>query len=292
MYNLLMMVPDSTDIWRANQGRRFNINFLKDRVFEHTSDSVKQIFTNTDGPDFEALRKLPCLFTYEGLNVSGAIGWITEIAHGGSILEITYALSPEYPTIRMRDDSVFESLGIRVNGFERSRTHWAVKDVELFETTTRLLHAAGKAPIVLSDEHMRNVWGNDYGTKKLAFLSHRAHHNHLVAKVKAQLEQLGLCCFLAHADIVPSALWHDEILKALNTMDIFIGLVTGDFHEGGWTDQETGYAIHRGVPRVFVKLEDLDPGGMVSGEQALKSDWGNAAEAIFAHLRGMGALNL
>ena len=291
MYNLLMMISDGNDVWQANQGRQFNIHSLRDRVFEHTSDAMKHKFTNPDGPDFEALKELPCLFTYEGTNVAGAIGRITEVARRGTILEINYTLPPGYPTIRMNEDSVFESLGIGVNGFERNRTHWAVKEVDLFEATTRLLHAQGDAPVVLSDEQMRNVWGDGYGSKKLAFLSHNAQHSQQAAGVKAQLEQRGICCFLAHEDIVPSTIWHEEILKALNTMDIFIGLVTDDFHGGGWTDQETGYAIHRSVPRVFVKLESLDPEGMVAREQALNTDWGNAAEAIFVHLRSTGKLH-
>ena len=289
MYNLLMMFSDGDDVWQANQGRLFNIHFLRDRVFEHTSDDIIKKFTNPDGPDFEALKELPCLFTYEGTNVAGAIGRITEVARRGTIFEINYILPPGYPTIRMNDDSVFESVGIRDRS-ERTRTHWAVKDVDLFEATTRLLHAQGDALVVLSGEQMRNVWGDGYGTKKLAFLSHNARHSQQAAGVKAQLEQRGLCCFLAHADIVPSTIWHEEILKALNTMDIFIGLVTDDFHGGGWTDQETGYAIHRSVPRVFVKLESLDPEGMVAREQALNTDWENAGEAIFVHLRSTGKL--
>ena len=291
MYNLLMMVSDGNDVWQANQGRPFNINFLRDRVFEYTSDATKQKFTNPDGPDFEALKELPCLFTYEGTNVAGAIGRITDVAQRGTIFEINYTLPPGYPSIRMNDDAVVASLGIRVDGFERNRTHWAVKDVDLFEATTRLLHAEGNAPIVLSDEQMRNVWGYDYGRKKLAFLSHRAQHSQQVAEVKAQLEERGLCCFLAHQDIVASTIWQEEILKALNTMDIFIGFLTDDFHGGGWTDQETGYAIHRGVHKVFVKLDDLDPEGMVAREQALCADWGNAAEEIFANLRTTGKLH-
>ena len=67
-------------------------------------------------------------------------------------------------------------------------------------------------------------------------------------------------------------------------MELFIGLVTDDFHEGSWTDQEIGYACQRGVTRIFVKLGRCNPSGMVAKEQALVADWSNAADRIIDHL--------
>ena len=234
--------------------------------------------------------KLPCLFTYEGVDAVGAIGRIGEVRFEGRTFEITYTLPPVYPLIQMNDDPAFETLGIGVGRYEQSRTHWAVKDVDLFEVATRLLHDQGTAPIVLPEREMRNVWGNDYQRNQLVFLSHNALHSRQVAEVKTQLEQQRLRCFLAHQDITASTIWSAQILKALNTMDIFIGFVTDDFQRGGWTDQEIGYAVQRGVPRVFVKLGDRDPVGMVAPEQALNADWDNASGRIIAHLRGTDEL--
>jgi len=68
-----------------------------------------------------------------------------------------------------------------------------------------------------------------------------------VSEVKSDLESQGLRWFLAHEDVMPSLSWQSEILNALNTMDIFVGFVTDDFHGGGWTGQEIGYAHKRGV---------------------------------------------
>ena len=76
----------------------------------------------------------------------------------------------------------------------------------------------------------------------------------------------------------------------MDTMDIFIGFVTDDFHGGGWPDQEVGYAFQRGVPRVFVKLWGTDPMGMVGREQALRADWDSAGNDIIAHLKQAGVL--
>lgn len=90
---------------------------------------------------------------------------------------------------------------------------------------------------------------------------------------------------MAHDDITPGSLWQNEIVKALNTMDIFIGFVTDEFHQGSWTDQEIGYAYRRDVPRIFVKLEKTNPKGFMSTEQALETSWDDAPSAVIEHLK-------
>ena len=291
MYNLLKASPWGQDRWEQNQGRLYDIGFLRGRVFEHTDEAIKGRFTVMDRPDFDALMKLPCLFTYEGIDVVGSIGRISEVRSDSRRFEITYSLPSIYPKVRLNEERVFEALGMGpTSSFERGRNHWAVKDVDLFEVTTWLLHEAGNLPVVLSEEDMNRVWGGGYKRKQLVFLSHRASCRRQVAQVREQLEAQGLRCFVAHEDVTPSTIWQNEILNALNTMDVFIGFVTEDFHGGGWPDQEVGYAYQRGVPRVFVKLEGADPVGMVAREQALATSWERAGKEIIAHLKQEGIL--
>ena len=286
MYNLLKVSSQNQDRWEHNQGHLHDVSFVKDRVFEYTEKAIKQQFTGSDGPDFDALMTLPCLFTYEGFDVAGSIGTINEVRSQNRRMEIAYALPTNLPKVRLSEEWVFQALGMGPNeSLERHRTHWAVKDVDLFEVTTRMLHAAGNVPVVLSEEDMNRVWGDGHKRKKLVFLSHRAAHRRQIARVREQLERQNLSCFVAHEDVTPSTMWQDEILNALNTMDVFIGFVTEDFHGGGWPDQEVGYAYQRRVPRVFVKLADSDPVGMVAGEQALTTSWELAGREIIANLK-------
>ena len=291
MYNLLKVFSQSQDEWEHNQGHLYDVSFLSGRVFQYTDEAIKWQFTGSDGPDFDALMKLSCLFTYEGLDVMGSIGRISEIRSDNRRFEITYALPTIYPKVRLNEERFFEALGMGTNRSpERSRTHWVVKDVDLFEVTTRMLHAVGNVPVVLSEQDMNRVWGDGHKRKQLVFLSHRAGYRHQVAQVRDQLEDQGLSCFLAPEDIIPRTIWRDEILNALNTMDVFIGFVTDDFHIGGWPDQEVGYAYQLGVPRVFVKLEGADPVGMVAREQALTTSWEHTGQEIIAHLKQTGIL--
>ena len=170
MYNLLKIYSQSQEKWEQNQGQLLDISFLIGRIFEHTEDAIKQEFTGDSGPDFDALKKLPCLFTYEGREVTGSIGRISDIRSDRRKFEISYSLPTIYPNIRLDDDRLFESLGMGPSGaFEKHRTHWAVKDVDLFEVTTRLLYEANDVPVVLSNEEMSRVWGDGFEGRTLIF---------------------------------------------------------------------------------------------------------------------------
>ena len=284
-----MIYSSKFNEWESNEGKRYDASFLRSRLFEHTDDALKAQFALPPGsnPDFDALIKLPCLFTYEGWDVTAAIGHIARATPQGNGLELVYSLPDEYPKIRMNREEIYASLGI--HGYERNRTHWAVKDIDLFEVTTTMLHNAREGITLLPGHDMRRIWGPHHQQGKLVFLSHRATHRGQVSNVKEALESQGFSCFLAHEDVMPSLSWQAEILNALNTMDVFVAFVTDDFHQnGGWPDQEIGYAHKRDVPRVFVKLGRADPAGMVAAEQALTADWADAAERILDHLTSVG----
>jgi hypothetical protein len=59
-------------------------------------------------------------------------------------------------------------------------------------------------------------------------------------------------------------------------MDAFIALMTDNFHESDWTDQEVGYAFARGIPIVAVRL-GRNPYGFIGKFQGLASRWDTAA---------------
>jgi hypothetical protein len=77
-------------------------------------------------------------------------------------------------------------------------------------------------------------------------------------------------------DIHPTKEWQDEIESALSSMDGFVALLTDNFHESDWTDQEVGFALARGVPIVAVRL-GRDPYGFIGRFQGLGATWDNCA---------------
>jgi TIR domain len=120
------------------------------------------------------------------------------------------------------------------------------------------------------------IWGeNTYRV----FLSHKSEIKKQTGELKEQLEVFGISAFVAHADIEPTVEWQDEIENALASMDAFVALLTTDFHESNWTDQEVGYALGHGVPLIAVKL-GKDPYGFIGKFQALSSTWAEAGTKI------------
>ena len=112
-----------------------------------------------------------------------------------------------------------------------------------------------------------------------AFLSHKSGMKKETAALKEQLRLYGISCFVAHQDIPPTKEWQDQIENALASMDGFVALLTNDFHDSDWTDQEVGYAFAMGVPMIAVNL-GKDPYGFIGKFQGLSGTWNTAAEGV------------
>lgn len=100
------------------------------------------------------------------------------------------------------------------------------------------------------------------------FLSHVSKHKIAVSKLKRELRKLGVSSFVAHEDIEPSLEWQNEIELALRSMHALVALLTPDFHQSKWTDQEVGIALAKGTLVIPVRL-GLDPYGFIGKVQGL-----------------------
>ena len=105
-----------------------------------------------------------------------------------------------------------------------------------------------------------------------AFLTHKAKHKDKAGKLKDELEKYGISCFVAHTDIEPTKEWIQEIENALFSMDLLIALMTENFHDSNWTDQEIGVAVGRRIPIIPIKI-GKDPYGFIGKYQALSGVW-------------------
>jgi len=104
-----------------------------------------------------------------------------------------------------------------------------------------------------------------------AFISYSYTDRKLGHDVKDELSGYGIRCFLAHDDIKPSAQWVREIRRALRTCDVFLPILTDDFHQSKWTDQEVGWALSRNILIVPLKVT-VTPYGFLGAYQAVKCD--------------------
>lgn len=129
---------------------------------------------------------------------------------------------------------------------------------------------------VVAADATKRIWG-DSGYR--IFLSHKSEVKVETSELKDRLGVFGISCFVAHEDIHPTKAWQEEIENALASMDAFIVLLTKNFHESEWTDQEVGYAVARGVPIIAAKL-GRDPYGFIGKFQALRTDWQSCPEDV------------
>jgi len=135
-----------------------------------------------------------------------------------------------------------------------------------------------------SEAETKHIWSEGYF--KL-FLSHLAEHKVKVHQLRDALRNYGVSAFVAHDDIQPSKEWQNEIELALRSMDSLAALVTPNFVESRWCDQEIGWAFGRGVPVLPVRLE-CDPYGFAGKFQAISGSLdspSDLAQLIFETLR-------
>lgn len=119
--------------------------------------------------------------------------------------------------------------------------------------------------IPISENALVRIWGS--GLVRL-FLTHKATVKIEVSDLKKALASYGISAFVAHEDIEPTEEWQREIERALFSMDALAAILTADFPDSAWTDQEVGVALGREVPVIGVRL-GKDPYGLMGKRQGL-----------------------
>ena len=115
---------------------------------------------------------------------------------------------------------------------------------------------------------------NDKDCKLEGFLSYSHKDKKLASLVKNLLKILGLEAFLAHENIKPSVVWEEEIIKKLKECNVFVPILTKNFYESEWTNQESGAAIVMDMEIIPISIapkgEDfVNPHGFLGKYQAL-----------------------
>lgn len=142
MYNLLVQYAP----WEAGRG-----SVITRRVFEYTDDNLENQFKSGSSIHLDKLIQLPCLFMQEGFEDQLAhVGTITRARSSGKETLIEYFFDPEIPPIQNKVifDNKFD-FDIS-NKFEFSRTHWAVKNIDLFRTLLRASRPLRQRPKVFT----------------------------------------------------------------------------------------------------------------------------------------------
>lgn len=116
-----------------------------------------------------------------------------------------------------------------------------------------------------SEDDLTEIWGQE---NFQLFLSHLTADKIEVGQLKESLSNYGIAAFVAHEDIHPTTEWQIEIEKALNSMDALAALLSDNFVNSKWTDQEVGWALGKGLVVIPLK-KGADPYGFMGKYQAL-----------------------
>jgi hypothetical protein len=128
MYNLLVTAADGA--WDLDA-----YEYDRSRFLEYTAESVKARFAKLTTEAVEQLKLFPTLFTYEGNDAPVRVGYIRRIRERGRSILIEYEFDE---TVAPFSFSALAPLAVKldIDGWEMLRTHWAVKDEDLFEILT------------------------------------------------------------------------------------------------------------------------------------------------------------
>ena len=137
MYHLLV----SYDGWSKSNG-----SIDLSRAFEYTEDRLRQFFRSNGAFNIAQISQFPALFASES-GGSGEqlarVGYINHITTTGREINLRYLIDLSVPALSNEKLKQL-SFDLGIQPHELSRTHWAIKDVDLFK--------------VLYENHLENIF--------------------------------------------------------------------------------------------------------------------------------------
>jgi len=215
--------------------------------------------------------------------VRPVFGYISDRWDGGTYGHMLTLEIPADLHVELVDDKediekqIAEDLNA-INGIKNEYIAEVIIDVETLKNQDwrSEIEEGSQSRYLVDQTSQERIWGTS-GFR--VFLSHKARVKQETALLKDYLSNFGISAFVAHEDIEPTREWQTEIERALATMDALVALLTEDFHDSYWTDQEVGFAFGRGVPIVPVSL-GLHPYGFIGKYQAAMCTWESAGKKI------------
>ncbi|QDP71224.1 hypothetical protein FOG18_00795 [Legionella israelensis] len=125
-------------------------SFPCSRIFEYTDQSLEKKFKPEGQLDLVALTGLPTVFVQETFGEGEQIvkfGKITRAYMSSQDVALEYFFDQDVQPILNRDFQTFAA-ELEIKDFEFSRTHWSIKDVDLFRVLLRNLQPRRSMPTV------------------------------------------------------------------------------------------------------------------------------------------------
>ena len=101
------------------------------------------------------------------------------------------------------------------------------------------------------------------------FISYFHGDKRIAGAIKKALHYYDIDAFLAHEDIQVSEEWQKIILDNLRKCDIFIAIISENFKQSIWTNQEIGFASCQKKMIVPISIDGNLPYGLIYNYQSL-----------------------
>lgn len=130
-----------------------------ERVFEYTDDGISEEFAPGGTLDLARISVIPALLATEtkgsGPQVA-RVGYVTGARRSGNTVAVEYSYDPEIAPV---PNTVLEKLSgeLAIARYEFSRTHWAIKDVDLFKVLLRNRPIAPFSPQVFKLDEAEQI---------------------------------------------------------------------------------------------------------------------------------------
>jgi len=90
----------------------------------------------------------------------------------------------------------------------------------------------------------------------ISYSTHSRRDKDTASAIKSHLEEFDMEVFLAHEDIRSGENWRKTMLKALESCDIFMPIMTESIKESEWATQEMGFAFAIRKDKMILPLKD------------------------------------
>lgn len=162
------------------------------RILEYTEQGLIDTFRINGDLDFQKLISLPCLFleeTHGNGQQAVRVGTITHTTINGRDVSLDYVYDPNIPPLT---NQVLEGLAVELNiaDFEFNRTHWAVKNIDLFRVLLRNLQPRRQQPRVFTIYEPERI----EPLLVSAMMPFHPGFDNVYAKLQRTAESIGLRC--------------------------------------------------------------------------------------------------
>lgn len=193
MYNLFMGYVSPTDIDEDNLGE---IIVSAARYLEYTNSETQMRYRNLSPEVIREIKSLPCLFMQEHCDGGAFIGYIQNIQVSQGDYKVTFRKDDSVNVISKNDIERI-ALELCIEEFEFYRTHWAIKNSDLFRVLNENQIGLTGTQSVNDDSPENTPPPEGAQFNRQIFIVH-GHDEHAKNDVKNYVEEKGLEPIILH----------------------------------------------------------------------------------------------